>query len=172
MFETTVVLFLRWQNCIMFSRNFFEISPKLVHRALWRHYHPSHPQKEARNPMQSYYEMPDKYRNSFFLANASFFDNSNWFIHNAYEIAFESLVTELKLREPTFNDEKAFQTVRSLIYSIENCDELMDIRISSKNENSCVQTYRAYRAHHGVNVLNRPCLGGEKLDETNKYLLL
>lgn len=119
---------------------------------------------QKRNASKHYhYDMPDKYKNCFYLANASFFDSTNWFIHNAYETVFSDLVEELLLREPYFSQKEAVNSVKSVISELEPVNELIDINFTLRKSNTKAEVIRGFRVHHGMNHMNRPCLGGNCL---------
>lgn len=106
------------------------------------------------------YEMPEVLKNSFFLANASLFNNTNWFVHRAYEVAFDDLIGEVKNREPSFNTLKAVDKVLNLIKVLEPCGTVIDVRYPIERENGDYSVVRAFRAQHGKYRVGVPCLGG------------
>lgn len=106
------------------------------------------------------YDIPEQYRNSFYLANASFFDNINWYLHRAYEDVFPHLVSNLMSIEPSYSESQAATTIINIINSMDRCNELLDINFTIRKKNDQVHVLRGYRAHHGLAFLNKPCLGG------------
>lgn len=106
------------------------------------------------------YEMPEVLKNSFFLANASFFNNTNWFVHRAYEVIFGDLVEEVKAREPSYDTVKAVEKVLNLIKVLEPCNAVIDVRLPVDRDNGDYSVVRAFRVQHGKYRVRVPCLGG------------
>lgn len=106
------------------------------------------------------YEMPERIRNSFYLANASHFDNANWFIQRAYEVVFGDLVEELKDREPNLSPDEAQSKVCDMIKVLEPCNVVLDVHYPVKRSNGNLSIVRAYRALHGKYKNRLPSLGG------------
>lgn len=120
------------------------------------------------------YEMPEVLKNTFFLANSSFFNNTNWFVHRAYEVAFTDLVEEVKTREPSFDTVKAIERVLSFIKVLEPCNVVIDLRYPVERENGEYSVIRAFRAQHGKFRAGVPCLGGiteGKWDQNSCFMM-
>lgn len=104
------------------------------------------------------YQIPEKYRNSFYLANATLEDTTNWFIHNALGIIYMELIQELKNKGLNFFDAK--RQISSVMSLLEPCNNFIDIRFPLKRKNGEYKIFRGYRAEHGLYIDKKPCLGG------------
>ncbi|KYB25039.1 glutamate dehydrogenase, mitochondrial [Tribolium castaneum] len=111
------------------------------------------------------YEIPDRYRNSFYLVNAAFFDQVNWYLHHAYELCFPKLVTQLKNLQPNLTDPQAVQKVHQVIKILDQCNSVLDIRFPIKLENGTKEVVRGFRAHHGLYSGFGTCMGGLRVKE-------
>lgn len=118
-----------------------------------------HIQKASRSGIG--YEIPEVYRNCFYLANAQFFDSTRWFLHRAYEVVFSDLVEELKDREPSFTDEQAQNKIRNLIEILDSENIVVDVHYPIKLKDGNFSLIQGYRTHHGQYKNNNPCLGGK-----------
>lgn len=106
------------------------------------------------------YEMPEALKNSFYLANASFYDNINWFAHRAYEVTFLGLVEEVKTREPSLDTVKAVDKVLDFFKVIKPCNAVLDLRYPVDRDSGNHSVIRAFRVQHGGYRAGVPCLGG------------
>lgn len=106
------------------------------------------------------YEIPEVYKNCFFLANSSFLNNVNWFVQRAYEVVFNDLVEELKSREPSLHNPRAIERVLNIIKIFEPCSAVVDINYPVKRENGYYSVIQAFRVQHGRCRNDVPCLGG------------
>jgi hypothetical protein len=70
----------------------------------------------AQTTSYSTYEIPERYRNSFCVANAALFDQANWFLHRAYEICFPRLVSRLKERQKMLTDSEANKKLMTAVF--------------------------------------------------------
>lgn len=109
------------------------------------------------------YEMPEALKNCFYLANASLFDNTNWFIHRAYEVIFQDLTEEVKNREPSLDAVKAVDKVLNFFNVIQPCSAVLDLRYPVEKTNGQHSIVRAFRAQHGKYRAGIPCLGGSTI---------
>lgn len=111
------------------------------------------------------YEMPEALKNSFYLANASFFDNINWFAHRAYEVSFQDFVEEVKTREPSLAAVKAVDKVLDFIKVTEPCSAVLDLRFPVERDDGDGGhlIIRGFRVQHGRVEAGVPCLGGMKV---------
>lgn len=116
---------------------------------------------------QLVYEMPQKYRDCFYLANASFFDSTHWFLHRAYEVVYGDLVEELKNRKPHLSDDEADEKIRNTITLLEPVNTVVDTTYPIKRENGNFSLITAYRVHHGGCLNAYPRLGGPKFKIRN-----
>ncbi|KAF2902449.1 hypothetical protein ILUMI_03737 [Ignelater luminosus] len=107
------------------------------------------------------YEIPDVYRNAFYLANASLVNYTNWFVHNALRVIYHEIITELKAKGHNINE--AIKKINSIINIIEPCNHFIDVQFPVKMEDGQYEIFRGFRAEHGVYIRDRPCLGGLRL---------
>lgn len=106
------------------------------------------------------YEMPEVLKQSFFLANASYYNQMNWFVHRTYEVAFCDLIKEVKVRQLSFDNVKAVETVLNFIKVMEPCNVVLDLRYAIEREGGDLSVVRGFRVQHGRYRDNIPCLGG------------
>ncbi|RZC38674.1 glutamate dehydrogenase, mitochondrial-like, partial [Asbolus verrucosus] len=111
------------------------------------------------------YEIPERYRNSFYLANAAFFDHANWFLHRAYEVCFPKLVPELRDKDPRLTEMEAIKNVMNVIQLLDQCNSIIDVRFPIQRENGKKEIIRGFRAQHGLYSGFDTCLGGLRLKE-------
>lgn len=115
--------------------------------------------KNLRNFSTIAYEIPERYRNSFYLANAAFFDQVNWYLHRAYQICFSRLVTQLQERE-NLNESQAIHKINTTIQVLDQCNSLIDVRFPIQLESGKKELIRGFRAQHGLFSGFGMCLGG------------
>ncbi|XP_044262352.1 glutamate dehydrogenase, mitochondrial-like [Tribolium madens] len=111
------------------------------------------------------YEIPERYRNSFYLVNAAFFDQVNWYLHRAYEICFPKLVSQVKNHEPNLTDSQAVRKVSQVIEILDQCNSLIDVRFPIQLENGTKEMVRGFRAQHGLYSGFGTCLGGLRVKQ-------
>lgn len=112
---------------------------------------------------QFVYEIPQKYKDCFYLANASLFDYTHWFLHRAYEVVYGDLVEELKDRKPNLSEDEADEKIRNTIRLIEPVNTVVDITFPIVRENGNYSLINAYRVHHGGCLNTFPRLGGSNI---------
>lgn len=95
-----------------------------------------------------YYEMPSRYKDCFYLANSSFFDSVNWYLHKAYEVVFPQLVDEL-MSISDFDERQASNKVLNIIEILDQCDNLSDVRFPFKRNNNYSEPIRCFKVKHG-----------------------
>ncbi|KAL1491454.1 hypothetical protein ABEB36_012052 [Hypothenemus hampei] len=113
------------------------------------------------------YEIPERYRNSFYLANAALFDSTNWFLHKAYEATFPYLKNTFRhhRKQQMASDMKIHEKLENLIDSLDQCNSIIDVRFPVQKENGKLEIVRGFRAHYGETVRKSPCLGGLRIRE-------
>ncbi|CAH1128682.1 unnamed protein product [Ceutorhynchus assimilis] len=113
------------------------------------------------------YDIPERYRNAFYLANASFFDSTNWFLHSAYEVVFPFLKNSYRhnVKPLGISDSKIHAKLENVIESIDQCNSIIDVRFPLRRENGNLEVIRGFRAHYGESIQNTPCLGGLRIHE-------
>ncbi|KAH0807279.1 hypothetical protein GEV33_015506 [Tenebrio molitor] len=119
----------------------------------------------AQTTSYSTYEIPERYRNSFYLANAALFDQANWFLHRAYEICFPRLVSRLKDRQKMLTDSEANKKVMTAVHLLDQCNSIIDVRFPIDRENGKKEIVRGFRAQHGLFSGFDTCLGGLRMKE-------
>lgn len=110
---------------------------------------------------RSPYEIPERYKNSFYLANAALFDQVGWFLHRAYEFCFPKLVKNLQEKE-NLTEKQATKKVQTTISMLEQCNSLIDVRFPIQRDNGDREIIRGFRAQHGLFSTFGKCLGGTK----------
>lgn len=116
----------------------------------------------AKTPPKLPYEIPERYQNAFYLANAAFYDSTNWFLHRAYEVVFPKLKTDLAKLEICKNasgDEVA-DKVENIIEVLDQCNSIIDVRFPVKRDDGTYEIVRGFRAQHGLSAGYISCLGG------------
>lgn len=108
------------------------------------------------------YEIPSRYRDSFYLANAAFFDSVSWFIHRGYELSFPKLVANLQNKFPDITNKEAIENVHNAIGLLDQCNSIIDIRFPIKRDNGKWEVIRGFRAQHGLSSGSKTSLGGIK----------
>lgn len=103
--------------------------------------------------------MPEILKNSFYMANASSYNNCNWFVHRAYQMIFDDLVEELKTKKSS-DTVNAVETVLDFIKITEPCNAVLDLRYPVKRDYGGHSVIRAFRVQHGRYRDDIPCLGG------------
>lgn len=116
---------------------------------------------DPRPIISQYYQIPEKYRNSFYCANASLVENTNWHIHRAYEIVFTELVQSMKMKERGIKLPILMKKVRTIIAELEESNEVLEVRFPVKVAGMGSVTLDGFRVHHGINYIDLPCLGGK-----------
>ncbi|XP_050303514.1 glutamate dehydrogenase, mitochondrial-like [Anthonomus grandis grandis] len=113
------------------------------------------------------YEIPERYRNAFYLANAAFFDSSNWFLHRAYEVYFPAIKNLFRqnIDEKGISDAKLHSKVENIVESLDQCNSIIDVRFPIRRENGMLKIIRGFRAHYGESVQHAPCIGGLRIHE-------
>ncbi|KAJ8933397.1 hypothetical protein NQ314_014037 [Rhamnusium bicolor] len=113
------------------------------------------------------YEIPERYRNSFYLANAAFFDSTNWFLHRAYEVIFPTLKKRLSELEPYTlqSNNKVAEKVEQIVRILDQCNSVIDVRFPFKRDDGSYEVVRGFRAHHGLTTGYASCLGGLRINE-------
>ncbi|KAH1012784.1 hypothetical protein HUJ05_011880 [Dendroctonus ponderosae] len=111
------------------------------------------------------YDIPERYRNAFFLANAAFFDSTNWFLHRAYEAVFPILKNSYRehFQSLHVNDSNIHEKLENIVESIDQCNSILDVRFPVKRENGKLEVIRGFRAHYCEAIGNTPCLGGFRI---------
>lgn len=111
------------------------------------------------------YEIPDRYQNSFYLANAAFFDSTNWFLHRAYELIFPTLKNKLKLEyNHQLGNNEIAEKVENIVEILDQCNSIIDVRFPLKRDNGKYQLIRGFRAHYGLAPGYSSSLGGLRID--------
>lgn len=106
------------------------------------------------------YQIPTRYEEAFYLANASLFDSINYFIHSTLVKFYPDL---LKLYSKGKNcalyesDEKN----RQFINILEQCNKIIDVRFDIKRANGKFEVIRGFCAMHGRCSGFYPSLGGQ-----------
>ena len=111
----------------------------------------------------SSYEIPERYRTSFYLANAALFDQVNWFLHRAYEISFPRLVADLRDREPKLSHVDAAERVETVIQILDQCNSVIDVRFPMQREDGTKRMIRGFRAQYGLYSGFNTSLGGLRM---------
>ncbi|KAG5892820.1 hypothetical protein JTB14_033384 [Gonioctena quinquepunctata] len=111
------------------------------------------------------YEIPDRYRNSFYLANAAFFDSTNWFLHRAYEVIFPTLKEDLKKLEPRLSDDEAAEKVEGMVNVLDQCNSVIDVRFPMRRDDGKFEVVRGFRTQYGLASGYRSSLGGLRIKE-------
>lgn len=109
------------------------------------------------------YEIPQKYKDCFYLANASLLDYTHWFLHRAYEVVYSDLVEELKDRKPNLSDDEADEKIRNTITLLQPVNTVVDITFPIVHGNGNSSLISAYRVHHGGCLNTFPRLGGPNI---------
>lgn len=124
--------------------------------------HPLNKPTEIRIP----YQIPDKYRNSFYLANSSLFDSINWFLHRAYEVLFPSLIKKLRLIDSNrlLSDNEIAEKIENIVQVLDQCNSVIDVRFPIRRDNGQLEVIRGFRAHHGLFTGYKGSLGGLRMD--------
>lgn len=120
------------------------------------------PSLEKANKPKIPYQIPERYQNSFYLANAAFFDSTNWFLHRAYEVIFPALKNKLKTNRKSDNNAECLEDV---INVLDQCSSVIDVRFPLKKDNGKYELIRGFRAQHGLRAGYTSCLGGLRVDE-------
>lgn len=109
------------------------------------------------------YEIPERYQNAFYLANAALYDSTNWFLHRAYEVIFPKLKADLAKLEiyKNISDNEAVEKVEEVIKILDQCNSILDVRFPVKRDNGSYEMIRGFRAHHGLSAGYTACLGGK-----------
>ncbi|XP_018577510.1 glutamate dehydrogenase, mitochondrial-like [Anoplophora glabripennis] len=113
------------------------------------------------------YEIPERYQNAFYLANASFYDSTNWFLHRAYEVVFPKLKSEL-LKVDSYKNQttdRATEKIEEIIKILDQCNSIIDVRFPVKRDNGLQEIIRGFRAQHGLSAGYSSCLGGLRIHE-------
>ncbi|XP_030752617.1 glutamate dehydrogenase, mitochondrial-like [Sitophilus oryzae] len=113
------------------------------------------------------YEIPERYQNAFYLANAAFFDSTSWFLHRAYEVAFPALKNDYRSRfkDEAVGDRRVHEKLENVIEVLDQCNSIIDVRFPIRKDDGTLELIRGFRAHHGENIARSPCLGGLRIDE-------
>ncbi|CAH1118827.1 unnamed protein product [Phaedon cochleariae] len=111
------------------------------------------------------YEIPERYKNSFYLANAAFFDSTNWFLHRAYEVIFPTIEEKMRSIRPKLNKDEIFSKTEGMVNILDQCNSVIDIRFPVKRDNGKYEMIRGFRANHGLASGFRACLGGFRIHE-------
>nr|CAH7745130.1 unnamed protein product [Callosobruchus chinensis] len=111
------------------------------------------------------YEIPERYKNSFYLANAALFDSTNWFLHRAFEVIFPSLKKKLKEEKiyESLNDGQIQDRIENIVHVLDQCNSIIDVRFPIKRDNGKYEVIRGFRAHYGLASGYKSCLGGLRL---------
>lgn len=96
-----------------------------------------------------YYEMPSRYKDCFYLANSSFFDSVNWYLHKAYEVVFPDLVDNF-MRISGADVKQASMRVLNIIEMLDKCNNLSDVRFPMKNREGYSESIRCFKVKHGA----------------------
>lgn len=108
------------------------------------------------------YEIPEKYQNSFYLANASVFDNINWFLHRSYEILFPTLRATLQNSpDAKLTVDESIDKLNGIIRILDQCNTLIDLRFPVKRDNGSYEVVRGYKGQYGMSTGQLPCFGGK-----------
>ncbi|KAJ8918047.1 hypothetical protein NQ315_011503 [Exocentrus adspersus] len=132
---------------------------------------PLHPQVRSAStvqiPRKLPYEIPERYRNAFYLANAALFDSTNWFLHRAYEVAFPTIKKKLANLESykNYSNDEIAEKVEEIITVLDQCNSIIDVRFPVKRDNGSYEMVRGFRAQHGLTVGYQSCLGGLRIHE-------
>ncbi|XP_044760909.1 glutamate dehydrogenase, mitochondrial-like [Coccinella septempunctata] len=109
-----------------------------------------------------YYEMPSRYKDCFYLANSSFFDSVNWYLHKAYEVIFPDLVDKL-IRVSGLDEKEASARILNLIEILDQCDNVSDVRFPVKTEDGYFDLIRCFKVRHGSYTGFSPNLMGLRI---------
>ncbi|XP_074033596.1 glutamate dehydrogenase, mitochondrial isoform X2 [Leptinotarsa decemlineata] len=111
------------------------------------------------------YEIPERYRNSFYLANAAFFDSTNWFLHRAFEVAFPTLKADLKKIQPELSNDEVAEKVEGMVGVLDQCNSVVDVRFPVRRESGKYEVVRGFRAQHGFASGYGASMGGFRINE-------
>lgn len=95
------------------------------------------------------YEMPEQFRNSFYLANASTHDNINWYYYTGVEVAFDKFVDKLKTRTLNKQDDKARNMVLNKVCMLDSCNHVLEISFPIVRDSGRVQMVKGICVKHG-----------------------
>lgn len=110
------------------------------------------------------YEIPERYRNSFYLANAALFDSTNWFLHRAFEVFFPQLKQQLKQNYGGLSDDEIVDKVENIVQVLDQCNSVIDVRFTTKRDSGKYEVVRGFRAHHGAASGFPGNMGGIRID--------
>ena len=120
-------------------------------------------QRRFYSPPAVTYRIPEKYRNTPFLANAPLFDYTHWFIHRAHEYCFGDLVDYLKRTEAGIGHDAAQEKIQNIIENLEPCNSLLEVNFPIKKDDGHNEIVKGFRAMHCLNLYETPCLGGKQM---------
>ncbi|KAK4881043.1 hypothetical protein RN001_004362 [Aquatica leii] len=120
------------------------------------------PQKRQLMSFKYEYDMPEEYRNSFYLANATLDNSTNWFIHNALGVIYNDLIYEF-LKTKKYNSTEAQKEISNVMSLLDVCNSCIEVQVPIKRHNGDVEVFTGYRAEHGRYVKDKPFLGGLRL---------
>lgn len=113
------------------------------------------------------YQIPERYQNSFYLANSALFDSVNWFLHRAYEVFFPALkerFTQVEFNK-SLSDDEIVEKIQTIAQVLDQCNSVIDVRFPIRRDNGKYEVIRGFRAHHGLSSGCTGCLGGLRIDE-------
>lgn len=122
----------------------------------WYSTAPTNPQVSS-GELQHQYEMPNKYNDKFFLANATLLDDTNWFLHRAFEVIYPNLIEDAK--EKGYGA-KCKQVVDNFIESLTLCNNLLEVNFPVTMQTGAEKVFTGYRAQHGI-AADVPYMGGK-----------
>lgn len=121
-------------------------------------------QIKYRNTSTLYYEIPERYRDTIYLSNASLFDSSNWFVHKAYQKIFPEIVNDLS-ESANIQQDDAVEQIFNIINIIDQCSSLIDIRFPVKRNDGTLELIRGFRSTFNEVSGFYPYIGGIRMHE-------
>lgn len=96
------------------------------------------------------YEIPEQYRKSFYLANASVHENINWYLHRALEVSFDKFVRKINTESPSFTQESVTTSLLNCIALLDSCTSVLEVNVPLTKDNGRVEIIKGFCAKHGV----------------------
>lgn len=97
-----------------------------------------------------YYEIPEEYQKSFYLANASLHDNIEWYFHRGVEAAFKKYVTQIKYVSPCLNNDTVQKLAINSINTLDSTANILQLNFPLKRDNGLVEIIKVYCVQHGL----------------------
>lgn len=96
------------------------------------------------------YEIPEQYRKSFYLANASVHENINWYMHRALEVSFDKFVQKIKTESPSFTQENITTSLLNSIALLDSCTSVLEVNVPLTKDSGRVEIVKGFCAKRGV----------------------